>query len=188
MSMYICPTQENSSNSFFKYIETLQSKDKKNQKKPQPSETASFPCHAQKHPMMGNTSWHLLFSIRLFGKVKHSCSTVGGVSRDMAIGDSLGRTPAALQDLLLTLMTLDHSVPQTWFFLNPRTGNANVFFLSFWLISKITWLKGLAWKTFLWCWQNWENIPPTTHSHIYLSLLPDNLLQAEAITARNQRR
>lgn len=35
-------------------------------------------------------------------------------------------------------MTLDHSVPQTWFFPNPLSGNANVFFLSFWLISEIS--------------------------------------------------
>lgn len=41
-------------------------------------------------------------------------------------------------------MTLDHSVPQTWFSPNPLSGNTNVFFLSFWLISNMH-----GWKDWL---------------------------------------
>lgn len=41
-------------------------------------------------------------------------------------------------------MTLDHSVPQTWFSPNPLSGNANVFFLSFWLIGEMH-----GWKDWL---------------------------------------
>lgn len=53
------------------------------------------------------------------------------VSRDRAVGKKPGRTPAALQDLFLMLMTLDHSVPPMGFFPNSFFGNANVFFLTF---------------------------------------------------------
>lgn len=41
-------------------------------------------------------------------------------------------------------MTSDHSVPQTWFSPNPLSGNANVFLLSFWLISEMH-----GWKDWL---------------------------------------
>lgn len=57
--------------------------------------------------------------------------------------DWLGRT-AALWGLFLMLLTSDHSVSQTWFSPNPISGNANVFFFSFWLISGIR-----GWKDWL---------------------------------------
>ena len=55
----------------------------------------------------------LLFSIRFFGKVKAQLigATQARASRDTAVRVRLGRTLATLQDLLLMIMTLDHSVP-----------------------------------------------------------------------------
>ena len=178
-------SRELSSKGLCKYMETLQSKDKK--------ETFGGCFFSMSCPEIsndGNTRWHKpLFSIRFFGKVKAQLIGVaqGRASRDTTVGVRLGRTLATLQDLHLMIMTLDHSVPQTWFFPNPLSGNANVLFLLFWLISEIHGWKYWLRSHFFDAERTEKILPPTTHPPIYPPLPPDSQLQVEAITEREKR-
>lgn len=80
-------------------------------------------------------------------------------------------------------MTLDHSVPQTWFSPNPLSGNANVFSLSFWwsmecmagragLEAISLMLTELRRYSLSYIHPNYPSLPPATQ------------LQVEAITVR----
>lgn len=84
-------------------------------------------------------------------------------------------------------MTLDYSVPQTWFSPNPLSGNANVFSLSFWWSMKCMagragleaislMLTELRRYSLSYIHPNYPSLPPATQ------------LQVEAITVWQERR
>lgn len=106
-----CSDQENSfSKGHLENRDIMQSQEEKGEKS---FRITSFPHHDQKHSLMGYTSWQIFRTGS--GERQAECLQVAhrGVSGDRAEGDKLGRTLAALQDLFLMLMTLDHSVSQT---------------------------------------------------------------------------
>lgn len=143
--------------------------------------------------MMGKTSWYLLFSIRLFGKVEaqpiHVAQGESGVVNRQDCGRQAGNNSSCTPGFVFNAYVF-RSLSSTTDLIFPKSpsGNANVFFLSFWLISEISGWKDCLGSHFFWCWQNWVNIPPATHPHIYPSLPPATQLQVQAITAREERR
>lgn len=84
-------------------------------------------------------------------------------------------------------LTLDHSVPQTWFSPNPLSGNANVFFLSFWWSMKC--MAGRAGLEVISLMLTELRKYSLSYIHPnYPSLPPAAQLQIEAIAMRQERR
>jgi len=178
-------SRELSSKGLCKYMETLQSKDKK--------ETFGGCFFSMSCPKISNNGKHKLtqaFSLASgsLGRLKrNSLVQHRPEHQGTQLCESGWEELATLQDLLLMIMTLDHSVPLDWFFPNPLSGNANVFFLLSWLISEIHGWKDWLGNHFFDAERTEKTLPPTTHPHIYPPLPPDSQLQVEAITAREKR-